>query len=75
MKDLGEEYTNIFYAQVDAAYSALEKVDAFNVEILVTETGWPSCEGTAIAIKLINFALITILFFLIKIKYFNFKMF
>lgn len=49
MKDLGEEYTNIFDAQVDAAYSALEKADALNIEILVTETGWPSCEGTAIA--------------------------
>ncbi|XP_052308913.1 putative glucan endo-1,3-beta-glucosidase GVI [Populus trichocarpa] len=34
VKDLGEEYTNIFDAQVDAAYSALEKADALNVEIL-----------------------------------------
>jgi hypothetical protein len=49
VKDLGEECTNIFDAQVDAAYSALEKADALNIEILVTETGWPSCEGTAIA--------------------------
>lgn len=49
VKDLGEEYTNIFDAHVDAAYSALEKADALNIEILVTETGWPSCEGTAIA--------------------------
>jgi hypothetical protein len=34
VKDLGEECTNIFDAQVDAAYSALEKADALNVEIL-----------------------------------------
>jgi hypothetical protein len=34
VKDLGEEYTNIFDAQVDAAFSALEKADALNVEIL-----------------------------------------
>ncbi|KAL6556949.1 hypothetical protein OROHE_006825 [Orobanche hederae] len=35
-------YDNMFYAQIDAAYSAMAKVGYENVCLQVAETGWPS---------------------------------
>nr|TKR85346.1 hypothetical protein D5086_0000248700 [Populus alba] len=35
------KYTNMFDAQVDAVYSALNSMGFKNVEIVVAETGWP----------------------------------
>ncbi|OIV93318.1 hypothetical protein TanjilG_23090 [Lupinus angustifolius] len=38
----GFNYTNMFDAQMDAVYSAMEKVGYEDVELVVAETGWPS---------------------------------
>nr|ABR18134.1 unknown [Picea sitchensis] len=35
-------YNNMLYAQVDAVYSALSALGYTNIEVTVSETGWPS---------------------------------
>ncbi|XP_059429816.1 glucan endo-1,3-beta-glucosidase-like [Corylus avellana] len=43
-------YQNLFDALVDAHYSALEKVGAPNLKIVVSESGWPSEGGDAASV-------------------------
>ncbi|KAK1262444.1 hypothetical protein QJS04_geneDACA001078 [Acorus gramineus] len=43
------EYQNMFDAILDAFYSALEKVDASDLDLIVAETGWPSAGNPGIA--------------------------
>ncbi|KAG8390318.1 hypothetical protein BUALT_Bualt01G0071200 [Buddleja alternifolia] len=44
-------YDNLFDAMVDAVYSAVEKVGGPDVEIIVTETGWPTDGGDDASIE------------------------
>jgi hypothetical protein len=43
--DRNLQYRTLFSAMVDTHYAALEKVGASNVEVVVSESGWPSEGG------------------------------
>ncbi|RZS26442.1 hypothetical protein BHM03_00059786 [Ensete ventricosum] len=42
-------YTNMLHAMVDTVYTAMEKVGGPNVEVVLSETGWPSGGGPTVA--------------------------
>ncbi|XP_042482649.1 glucan endo-1,3-beta-glucosidase-like [Macadamia integrifolia] len=44
-------YRNLFDSMVDTLYSALEKLGASTIEIVVSESGWPSEGGSAASME------------------------
>jgi len=45
------EYQNLFDATLGALYAALEKVGGANLEVVVSESGWPSHGGVAASVE------------------------
>uniref|UniRef100_N1QPY6 Glucan endo-1,3-beta-glucosidase GII n=1 Tax=Aegilops tauschii TaxID=37682 RepID=N1QPY6_AEGTA len=51
VSDNGLTYINLFDAMVDAVYTAMEKVGAAGVPIVVSESGWPSAGGVEASVE------------------------
>lgn len=51
VRDGNYDYNNLFDAQVDSVYAAMEKVGGSNVPIVVSESGWPSAGGDSATIE------------------------
>ncbi|MQM06296.1 hypothetical protein Taro_039109 [Colocasia esculenta] len=49
--DSGLEYQNLFDAMIDAVYAALDRVGAGSVDVVVSESGWPSAGGLAATVE------------------------
>ncbi|KAL1546692.1 glucan endo-1,3-beta-glucosidase, acidic-like [Salvia divinorum] len=47
----GIRYDNLFYAMLDAMYAALEKTGGSAVEIVVSESGWPTAGGDSATVE------------------------
>ncbi|CAL0329359.1 unnamed protein product [Lupinus luteus] len=54
VKDGQYEYKNIFDASLDALYAALERVGAPNLEVVISESGWPSDGGVGATVDNAN---------------------
>ncbi|XP_042059088.1 putative glucan endo-1,3-beta-glucosidase GVI [Salvia splendens] len=51
VQDEGRTYLNLFDSMTDAVYAALEKIGAGDVEIIVSEVGWPSAGGIGATVE------------------------
>jgi len=47
----GLAYTNLFDAMVDAVHAALDKVGGGGVDVVVSESGWPSADGRGASVE------------------------
>ena len=51
VNDGQHEYQNLFDATLGALYAALEKIGGANLEVVVSESGWPSDGGFAASVE------------------------